>query len=198
VFDSDLAFSAEATRSSRVVFLPASFFTVKKRMEVRSVRRSSFMIKSRLKVSSSRPTERGSSPCLQRSLASGVLAAVARGNHADPFSCRLEPHYQPEASVRCELSHKHTSGVQRPTPARVADAPGAPVDLEPNRAESDNKWREGEISRGEDSTTRRSSGWLTPASFERRRTRANGRLAEGVGFEPTRGLHPWRFSRPLP
>ena len=23
-------------------------------------------------------------------------------------------------------------------------------------------------------------------------------LAEGVGFEPTRGLHPWRFSRPLP
>jgi hypothetical protein len=23
-------------------------------------------------------------------------------------------------------------------------------------------------------------------------------LAEGVGFEPTMGLHPWRFSRPLP
>jgi hypothetical protein len=23
-------------------------------------------------------------------------------------------------------------------------------------------------------------------------------LAEGVGFEPTRGLRPWRFSRPLP
>src|SRR5215471_16778801 len=23
-------------------------------------------------------------------------------------------------------------------------------------------------------------------------------LADGVGFEPTRGLHPWRFSRPLP
>ena len=24
------------------------------------------------------------------------------------------------------------------------------------------------------------------------------RLADGVGFEPTRSLHPWRFSRPLP
>jgi hypothetical protein len=24
------------------------------------------------------------------------------------------------------------------------------------------------------------------------------KLAEGVGFEPTRGLRPWRFSRPLP
>jgi len=23
-------------------------------------------------------------------------------------------------------------------------------------------------------------------------------MAEGVGFEPTRDLRPWRFSRPLP
>jgi hypothetical protein len=33
---------------------------------------------------------------------------------------------------------------------------------------------------------------------EQVRTIANRELAEGVGFEPTRGLHPWRFSRPLP
>jgi hypothetical protein len=26
----------------------------------------------------------------------------------------------------------------------------------------------------------------------------DGEVAEGVGFEPTMGLHPWRFSRPLP
>jgi len=43
VFDSDLAFSAEATRSTRVVCSP--------------LRRSSSMTKSRVKVSSSRPTE---------------------------------------------------------------------------------------------------------------------------------------------
>ncbi len=30
------------------------------------------------------------------------------------------------------------------------------------------------------------------------RLRENGTLADGVGFEPTVGFHPRRFSRPLP
>src|SRR5262249_46682198 len=51
--------------------------------------------------------------------------------------------------------------------------------------------------------------WKTAGHFKVRETWVSRRLfqiiewnqyalAEGVGFEPTRGLHPWRFSRPLP
>jgi hypothetical protein len=31
-----------------------------------------------------------------------------------------------------------------------------------------------------------------------RRSRSCSEVADGVGFEPTRGVNPWRFSRPLP
>jgi hypothetical protein len=39
---------------------------------------------------------------------------------------------------------------------------------------------------------------LFVSASQRWRIALDGVLAEGVGFEPTRGLHPWRFSRPLP
>src|SRR5262245_2990256 len=40
---------------------------------------------------------------------------------------------------------------------------------------------------------------LVPQGFYgRQRNWPDSLVAEGVGFEPTRGVNPWRFSRPLP
>jgi len=61
VFNLDQAFSAGYQIDSGC-FLNVNFFTIEKRMEVGPVRRCSSVTKSRLKVSSSIPTERGSSP----------------------------------------------------------------------------------------------------------------------------------------
>src|SRR5215831_14803724 len=132
----DLAFSAGYQIDSRC-FLNVNFFTVEKRMEVRQLKALVSMTKSRLKVSSSRPTEWGSSPCFPRATAARTPDAGERcmfrpmtvpdlhhawlmrmtggdpriGCHADPLWHQPESHYQPKAIVRCELIHKHGFGL---------------------------------------------------------------------------------------
>jgi len=105
VFDLDLAFSAGYQIDLRC-FLTVNFFTVEKRMEVGHLKRSSSMTKSRLTVSSSRPTEWGSSPCLARATAARTPSVVM----LTLFGHQPKSHYQPEATVRCELIHKHGFG----------------------------------------------------------------------------------------
>src|SRR6516165_1382786 len=115
VFDLDLAFSAGYQIDLRC-FLTVNFFTVEKRMEVGHLKRSSSMTKSRLTVSSSRPTEWGSSPCLPRATAARTPSVVM----LSLFGHQPKSHYQPKATVRCELIHKHGFGCRFPECAQAA------------------------------------------------------------------------------
>ena len=63
----------------------------------------------------------------------------------------------------------------------------------PVQAEGCCRTRGGETGRFEPGSSRRACTRIGVTGSTR-----SGRMAEGVGFEPTRGLHPCRFSRPVP